>query len=216
MIVGMSKLPVANLDPPLTLNALSMRLPLPTADDLKIEAGRRNAAVAMIFSMHTGELTLCFGKRAAFEGDPWSGDMAFPGGKGEAIDKTFHEIAVRETFEETGLEIGRNQLIGALKPLTTYGSATRPALTVCPLIYALDAPPPLFNISSELDEAFWIPVQHLWNPTHLTSLTYARNSTVYPGIDYRGRIIWGFTLRMLYNFAELIGAPLAHIELHKR
>ena len=73
MIVGMSKLSVANLDLPLTLNALSMRLPLPTADDLKIEAGRRNAAVAMIFSMHTGELTLCFGKRAAFEGDPWSG-----------------------------------------------------------------------------------------------------------------------------------------------
>ena len=131
MIMSMSDLPVVSSRPPATLDALSRLLTLSTADELKIDAGRRNAAVAMIFSMHTGELTLCFGKRAAFEGDPWSGDMAFPGGKGERIDQTFHEIAARETFEETGLIIGRNQLIGALKPLTTYGSATRPALTVC-------------------------------------------------------------------------------------
>ena len=208
--------PTVKLKPPVTLDVLKRLLLPPTVDDLAIERGRRNAAVAMIFSMHTGELTLCFGKRAAYEGDPWSGDMAFPGGKGEPVDTTFHDIAVRETFEEIGLEISRSCLIGALKPLTTYGSATRPALTVCPVIYGLTEPPVPFNISSELDEAFWIPVAHLWEPTNLTSLTYARNGAEYPGIDYRGRIIWGFTLRMLYNFSVVIGAPLEHIELHKR
>ncbi len=208
--------PTVKLKPPVTLDALKRLLLLPTVDALAIERERRNAAVAMIFSMHTGELTLCFGKRAAYEGDPWSGDMAFPGGKAEKEDRTFHDVARRETFEETGIVIGRNHLIGALKPLTTYGSATRPALTVCPVIYGLTEPPAPFNINSELDEAFWIPVTHLWEPNHLTALTYTRNGDVYPGIDYRGRIIWGFTLRMLYNFSVVIGAPLEHIELHKR
>ncbi|MGB1253950.1 MAG: NUDIX hydrolase [Candidatus Promineifilaceae bacterium] len=201
--------------PPANLNQLRPLLQTPEMGMLTIERGRRNAAVAMIFSMHTGELTLCFGKRAAYEGDPWSGDMAFPGGKGESVDDTFHAIAVRETFEETGLEIGRKNLIGALNPLTTHGSATRPALTVCPVIYGLTEQPRPFNISSELDEAFWIPLAHLWNPQNLTTLTYARNGAEYPGIDYRGRIIWGFTLRMLHNFATLIGTPLAHVVLHR-
>ena len=55
------------------------------ADVAGAEPPPRWAAVALVLRVgETGALELLFIKRAEFEGDPWSGHVAFPGGRGTA------------------------------------------------------------------------------------------------------------------------------------
>ena len=50
-------------------------------------------------------LELLFMKRSSRGGDPWSGNVSFPGGKAEPEDASPCATAVRETMEEVGLDI---------------------------------------------------------------------------------------------------------------
>ena len=59
----------------------------------------RRAAVAMILQLHDGELGVWMIKRAEHEKDPWSGHMAFPGGRLEPIDRNGLAAARRNAFE---------------------------------------------------------------------------------------------------------------------
>ncbi|MFL5552493.1 MAG: NUDIX domain-containing protein, partial [Gemmatimonadaceae bacterium] len=62
------------------------------------EAGARKAAVALIFRVgEEGSVELLFIKRAEYPGDPWSGQIAFPGGREESGDGSLAETAIRET-----------------------------------------------------------------------------------------------------------------------
>lgn len=169
---------------------------------------QRCAAVAMIFHERADGLVLCFEKRAQFEGDPWSGDMSFPGGKADPPDKTFHDTARRETFEEIGLELKRTDLIGALPLLETFGSEERPSLAIQPLIYIKRSDPAPFTVSYEVDTAFWIPTGHLWQPGNWVEEHFVWNGRVFPGIRYRKNVIWGLTLRILNSFAQRLDLPL--------
>ena len=175
--------------------------PLP---DLALLPDKRCSAVAMLFTEIRGELRLCVGRRAAYPGDPWSGDMAFPGGKGEPEDRTFHDIAIREAEEETGLKLAGLMPLGTLELLQTFGTATRPPLFVRPVLYVLPGPPPPFNLNGELDDAFWISLSHLWDPANATTLQYGDPPRTFPGIQFGEDVIWGFTLRMLRLFEKAV------------
>lgn len=67
----------------------------------------QRSAVAMILQVREGELHILMIKRAEREGDPWSGHMAFPGGRMDKADAHGFAVAVRETEEEIGLTSGR-------------------------------------------------------------------------------------------------------------
>src|SRR5262245_41364530 len=65
------------------------------------------AAVALVFCAPPGaEPELLFIERARREGDPWSGHMAFPGGRRDPKDTDLAATAARETHEEVGLGLG--------------------------------------------------------------------------------------------------------------
>ncbi len=177
-------------------------------DNMTLLPAQRCSAVALIFHEQNNSLKLCFGQRAPYEGDPWSGDMAFPGGKAEKEDRTFHDVARREVYEETGLRLEDHHLLGTLKETRAFGSRKRPPLIVRPMIYAFHEQPAPFNLGSELTAAYWIPVTHLWDRKNWTTLVYSANGQTYPGIRYGEQIIWGFTLRVLIAFSEFMGYPL--------
>ena len=68
--------------------------------------------------VRAGELHILMIKRADREGDPWSGHMAFPGGRMDKADAHGYAVAVRETEEEVGLSLGPlDQCIGRLSDL---------------------------------------------------------------------------------------------------
>src|SRR6185369_3871770 len=67
-----------------------------------VVGSRVPAAVAMILRQGPGGLEMLFIERAEHENDPWSGNLAFPGGKVEPGEEP-RQAAERETLEEIGL-----------------------------------------------------------------------------------------------------------------
>ncbi|MBT3458112.1 MAG: NUDIX domain-containing protein, partial [Halieaceae bacterium] len=65
----------------------------------------RRAAVAIVLHEADGELCLLMIRRAQREGDPWSGHMAFPGGRRDPDDIDDRFCAIRETREEIALDL---------------------------------------------------------------------------------------------------------------
>jgi 8-oxo-dGTP pyrophosphatase MutT (NUDIX family) len=168
------------------------------------EAGVRRAAVALIFRAgEEGRPELLFIKRAEYPGDPWSGQVAFPGGREEAGDASLSDTAIRETREETGIDLERDgRVIGTLDDL--YPRSVRlPPISVRPFVFALGRSETL-TLSSEVALAFWIPFGSLattdaWSEDTVFARGIQINARVFRHQDH---VIWGMTERIL---AQLLG-----------
>jgi 8-oxo-dGTP pyrophosphatase MutT (NUDIX family) len=125
------------------------------------EGGERYAAVAAVFRAGAADHPeLLMIKRAEHEGDPWSGHVALPGGRMEPRDRDLEQTAIRETWEETGVDIGRDgYVLGQLDDLaprtpTLPPLVIRPFVAVVPSNVAIVANP-------EVADAFWVPLSAL-------------------------------------------------------
>jgi 8-oxo-dGTP pyrophosphatase MutT (NUDIX family) len=166
--------------------------------------GIRRAAVALI--IRAGENAapeLLFIKRSEYPADPWSGQVAFPGGREEAGDPTLMDTAIRETREETGIDLVRDAtIIGTLDDLRPQ-TVRLPAVIVRPYVVLLNRFEPLV-LSDEVALAFWVPLQSLkdaslWRDT----IVLARGVQLsMRGFHHEGHVIWGMTERIV---AQLLG-----------
>ena len=170
------------------------------------EGGVRRAAVALIFRAgEDGRPELLFIKRAEYPGDPWSGQVAFPGGREEHGDASLADTAMRETREETGIDLDRDsRIIGTLDDL--YPRSIRlPAISVRPFVFALERSEPL-TLSSEVALAFWIPFGSLattdaWREDTVFASGIQLNARVFRHQDH---VIWGLTERILAQLLRLV------------
>jgi 8-oxo-dGTP pyrophosphatase MutT (NUDIX family) len=163
----------------------------------------QGAAVAAI--VRTGEqgAELLLIRRAERRGDPWSGDMAFPGGRLGAADQDAFAAALRETREEIGLELGGASLLGRLSDVPTRAPDRLRPMIIAPFVFELPAAPPLsLSLSREVAEVIWVPLDFFRDPRNRSTLTWKR-FFVLPCYRRDGRVIWGLTLGML---DELLGA----------
>lgn len=175
----------------------------------RFSADPSHAGVAMILADVGGELEACFIRRAERDGDPWSGQVAFPGGRASAGDTDACSVAERETREEIGLVLERNHRIGPLpiRPIEPrYG---RTALTLSPFVFYVEEQSrqtARVCLPQEVADVFWVPLAHLFDETTTTELEYPFGGqlTTFPGILYDDHIIWGLTLRVLESFADII------------
>jgi 8-oxo-dGTP pyrophosphatase MutT (NUDIX family) len=173
------------------------------------EEGVRKAAVALIFRAgEDGTAELLFIKRAEYPGDPWSGQIAFPGGREEPGDSSLADTATRETREETGIDLARDgTFIGTLDDLRPR--VTRlPDVIVRPFVVLLDHYEPLI-LSHEVALAFWIPLSALkqsesWRETQILARGIQINTRAF---HHEGNIIWGMTERVLGQLLELLAGP---------
>ncbi len=170
------------------------------------EPGVRKAAVALIFRAGAdGSPELLFIKRAEYPGDPWSGQIAFPGGREEAGDASLQETAARETHEETGIDLGREALvIGVLDDLRPR-TVRLPAVVVRPFVAVLERSEPL-ELSPEVALAFWIPFGTLahkeaWREDTVFARGVQINARVFRHEDH---VIWGMTERILAQLLDLL------------
>jgi 8-oxo-dGTP pyrophosphatase MutT (NUDIX family) len=170
------------------------------------EEGVRKAAVALIFRLAKGDaLELLFIKRAEYEGDPWSGQIAFPGGRVEAGDVSLAETAIRETREETGIDLAREGLIiGTLDDLRPR-SIRLPAIMVRPYVALLDRSEPLV-LSPEVALSFWLPFAAMadaesWHEDTVFARGIQINARVF---RHEQHVIWGMTERILAQLLALL------------
>lgn len=164
----------------------------------------RPAAVALILIERDG-LEALFIKRAARSGDPWSGQVALPGGRYEPEDQDLERTAIRETAEETGVELTLATRLGVLDDLYPR-TPTLPPVLVRPFVFSLAAAPPLV-ISDEVDRAFWVSLARLVEPSVRREVKFLirGEERIFPAYDLGEDVIWGMTERILTPFLTLLG-----------
>jgi len=170
-------------------------------------AVRRAAVLAMFRIAADGDLELLFIKRAEWEGDPWSGHVAFPGGRQEPDDATLEDTAVRETREELGVDVRRHgRILGTLDELHPRNPVL-PPIVVRPYVAVLDTDVVLAP-SEEVALAFWVPLGALLHPATSTDATVVVHGVERTVSSYRfgDHTIWGLTERVLRQLLGLLDA----------
>jgi 8-oxo-dGTP pyrophosphatase MutT (NUDIX family) len=160
----------------------------------------RDAAVAAIFRVAPqGALELLMIERASYAGDPWSGHIAFPGGRREAHDFTLLDTALRETREETGVDVlTHGRVLGALERVNPMSTAL-PQLSIAPFVALLTRDVPLV-LSDEVAGAFWVPLPALQrtDASRDVEVTLSNGTTRTVRAFVHDRYtIWGLTERIL-------------------
>jgi 8-oxo-dGTP pyrophosphatase MutT (NUDIX family) len=180
------------------------------APELASDPSSQRAAVAICLRERRGAEVLLI-ERARREGDPWSGHMAFPGGRVDAGDRSPRRAAERETFEEVGLRLLGAERLGRLDDLRGHHAAGDPALVISAFVYRVPDPPPLV-LSEEVEQAFWFPLAELLDPERHVEYRFGPGSEWrYPGIlvgDPERHVVWGLTYRFLEVFLRAVGHPL--------
>jgi 8-oxo-dGTP pyrophosphatase MutT (NUDIX family) len=175
-------------------------------------AGR--AAVALLLRPAEPHPELLLIRRAEREGDPWSGHMAFPGGRASPADADAVATAARESSEEVGIDPARDgRLLGALDEVAPRSSRGPEGLVVSPFVFVVGADAEAVP-NHEVQEALWISVAELLRPEAVTEYLYehelAGGSTLrFPAFDARGYVVWGMTHRILTGFLELYAQVIA-------
>ena len=163
--------------------------------------GGWQAAVALVVAPSDAGPELAMIRRAERSGDPWSGDMALPGGKREPDDPDLATTAVRETREEVGLALG-----SPIGRLDDHRGRRRAGL-VATYVFALDERPAMTPHPDEVADALWVPVATLLDPANAVSYHLDGHGD-FPGVTVDGRVVWGLTHRTLQTFVEVLGRRL--------
>jgi 8-oxo-dGTP pyrophosphatase MutT (NUDIX family) len=171
--------------------------------------GARRAAVAMVLRDRPAGPDVLFIERARNEADPWSGHMAFPGGRVEPGDRDARRAAERETLEEVGVELGSAEVLGRLDD-RQGNPITRPRLVISAWVYRVAEAGPL-RPNHEVQEAFWFPLRDLLDPTRHVLHASALRAVEFPGIlvgKPERHVVWGLTYSFLESFFLVVGRPL--------
>jgi 8-oxo-dGTP pyrophosphatase MutT (NUDIX family) len=163
----------------------------------------RRAAIALVLRVDdetAPELLLI--KRAEAEGDPWSGHVACPGGRMDPGDHDLQQTAVRETWEETGIDLARDgTILGTLDDISPH-TPTLPPLVIRPFV-AVVQPEIEIVQSDEVAEAFWVPLEVLrersaWGTGIVPIRGYGEREV--DVFRHEGYTVWGLTHRALTQF----------------
>ena len=166
----------------------------------------KRSAVAMILQVREGELNILMIKRAERKGDPWSGHMAFPGGRMDRDDRNGFAAAVRETEEEVGLRLGpEDRCIGRLSDLNARPHKGAFGMAVSPFVFHLDREVS-FVPNYEVAEVVWVPLEFLLDTDNREQMVWERTGVrmPLPCYFYEGRRIWGLSLAMLDELMDLV------------
>jgi 8-oxo-dGTP pyrophosphatase MutT (NUDIX family) len=183
--------------------ALGSRPAIPVAP-----AQRSRAAVALLLRDGTDGIELLFIRRAEQPRDPWSGQMAFPGGRAEPGDADLVATAVRETLEEIGVDLTlAAEPLGALDEVRAMARMRPMELTIQPFVFRLVTPAQP-RLSEEVRSVHWLSLAALLGAELRSTMEYVHDGAPvqFPCVRVDDVVIWGLTFRMLIALGErLIG-----------
>ena len=172
------------------------------------EPPMRLAAIALVLRVgDMGEPELLMIKRAEHEGDPWSGHVACPGGRMEAGDPDLAQTAMRETLEETGIDLGRiGRVLGTLDDVAPR-TPTLPPILVRPFVVAVPSEIEIVQ-SREVSAAFWVPLGALrtekaWTLGKVSVRGVEREVSQFTHGEY---MVWGLTERVLKQLLDRLAS----------
>jgi len=163
-----------------------------------------DAAVALLLRMVNEELEVFLVKRVESPSDPWSGNVALPGGKRTPEDRDLKQTVVRETLEETNINLlYRCRFLGVLETLI---STPRPEMKILPFVVLVEHEPTV-RLNYELDSFAWISLRRLIrNRTKVKFSFGERDAYVFDDV-----IVWGLTYRVLEMFVNILSSLHAQV-----
>lgn len=164
------------------------------------------AAVAVLLREGAEGLETLFIRRADRASDPWSGQVAFPGGRRHPEDAELLDTAIREAREEIGVDLAGFERLGVLDDVHPR-TPVLPPVFVRPFVFALSSSGrPALSLSDEAQAAFWLPLRRLAEPGVLRDVTITVGGAErrFPAYVLGGEVIWGMTERILTPFFELV------------
>jgi 8-oxo-dGTP pyrophosphatase MutT (NUDIX family) len=162
--------------------------------------GLRFAAVSIIFRDRDSSSVLLI-KRADRADDPWSGQIAFPGGKMQQGDGTARDTAVRETKEEVGIDLDKAaEFLGYAGATTTHTRTMDVIPSVFVLKHAVDIKP-----NEEVASYRWVNLEDFLGPNGKSTyrLNYEGRTVELPAFLVGDYVVWGLTHRILSFVLEI-------------
>jgi 8-oxo-dGTP pyrophosphatase MutT (NUDIX family) len=158
------------------------------------------SAVLVPFFEKEGELHLMLTKRST-KVKTHKGDVAFPGGMKDPEDKDLLSTALRETWEELGIQPKDVKIIGRIDD---YSTITH--FHVTPFVGIIPYPYPLVISEDEIDYPIEVNLEDLLNPKRLS--TGIVNLSGYEKQIYFWHLetdtIWGATAYMILNLLRIL------------
>ncbi len=164
----------------------------------------REAAVLVPFVRIQDAWHILYIRRAQYEGDRHSGQVAFAGGKRDAEDDSLLDTALREAEEEIGLVADDVEVLGHINHHHTISEfQVRPYVGVVPWPYEL------ILDEIEVARAFTMPLSWLAERDNYRteSRRHPRSDRPWPVVyfeQYDGELLWGATARMTLSLIEVL------------
>ncbi|MGA2198959.1 MAG: CoA pyrophosphatase [Nitrososphaerales archaeon] len=171
-----------------------------TQDEPIERVSRETAAVAVVIRRGASGEEVLLIRRAERKGDPWSGHVAFPGGRVEAEDPSFRDAAAREAREEVGADLAAGaRFLGYMGPFRTR----RRGIRVVPAVFLLAGPVEV-KPNSEVSSHAWVALQDLLGRRNRSTYSPVRGDDErrVPSFNIRGLQVWGLTERILSSLVE--------------
>jgi 8-oxo-dGTP pyrophosphatase MutT (NUDIX family) len=143
-------------------------------------------------------------RRAEHPADPWSGHIAFPGGRVEPHDEDALDAAIRETEEEIGLQLPRHAALGGLDDLAAVGG--RPGLVIRPFVFHWPGRLPRVVPNREVASVHRLGLDRLLRGEGRGSMAWVHQGVplTLPCVQFDGQRLWGLTLRMVDDLLDRI------------
>jgi len=128
-------------------------------------------------------------------------------------NETAEAAACREVEEEVGILVTKEEL-APLPQLRIHLAGKNQQLLLDSFVCFIGEFLPMVRCSSEIESAFWIPAQQLWDAANLDSLSLndKRDTLVYPAIRFPQGMLFGITLRVITLLSDRLGIPLQYLE----
>lgn len=154
----------------------------------------QSAVLILFFPDDDNEVRLVLIKRQTYEG-PHSGQVSFPGGKREEVDRSLEQTALREAFEEVGVNPEKVELIGRLTPLYIPVSN----MMVQPVVGFTAETPDFHPNLQEVDHIITVPVGQLFDAKNKSVRVISVQNTpiTAPYYNVNGEFVWGATAMIL-------------------
>jgi 8-oxo-dGTP pyrophosphatase MutT (NUDIX family) len=152
--------------------------------------------------METDDLWMLMIQRSDSPRDPWSGQMAFPGGRADPQDRTLFHTVAREVTEEVGIDVRIQEFIGCLHNVQPKNAP----MIVSPFVFAIEHevhPRP----SSEAKEIVWVPLSFLLDSENISEIEIPIGSEQIsmPCYVYLNHTIWGMSFRIMREIISKTG-----------
>ncbi len=160
-----------------------------------------SAAVAVLLRPEDARCSVLLVKRRVDERDPWSGQVAFPGGRYRPEDGCLTETIRRELYEEVGLHLEEDvELLGSLDPITPSNA---PSLRVIPYIGLMRGDSQI-KLGPELAGYMWTPLDSLKRRVGVVFANGRRDVITVPIYMAGSEVIWGLTANILRRVFEIL------------